>query len=144
VTSRRATVTLPKALKHVGQKVRRDTLPGISNDELHPWTRVTEFHVHASARRCELHGIREQVPDDLLQARGFSTDDDGRVRVDLHLDADVLGHGRRPHRVHRLDERDRAGIWVSIHDSTLRSLSRVSSVSRIPEKAARGTRSREA
>ena len=52
-------------------------------------------HLHAAAARRELDGVREQVPDDLLQAVGVARDGAG-PRVEDRLQADALGLGRRP------------------------------------------------
>ena len=66
-----------------------------------------QHHLHRTAAWRELDGVRQQVPDDLLQAAGIAGDRSGR-RVEDAIQPDVLGDGRRRHRLdRRVDERER-------------------------------------
>jgi hypothetical protein len=56
-----------------------------------------DVHGHAAAGRRELDGVRQQVPDHLLQPRGIGADADGRAGP--HLDLNFLRHRRRRDRV---------------------------------------------
>src|SRR5208337_5385078 len=67
VHPRCAGIILAKALENVGKKLGRDTLAGVSHDDLHVRIDALQHDIHPSALGAELDGVREQVPDDLLQ-----------------------------------------------------------------------------
>jgi hypothetical protein len=52
-------------------------------------------HLHAAAGRGELHGIVDQVPNDLLEPDGVAVDDQVVRGGDLDFDAFRLGVDRR-------------------------------------------------
>ena len=66
--ARRGAVALAEAFEDVRQKFRIDAAARVGDDDLdEPGIAGSCRDVHATARRREPHGIREKVPDDLLQ-----------------------------------------------------------------------------
>jgi hypothetical protein len=67
VKAGRRAVFLPECFEDVGQDVRADAGARISDDQVHIQTGPHQRDVDMSARRGELHGIRKQIPNDLMQ-----------------------------------------------------------------------------
>src|ERR1043165_9713516 len=107
-TSRRRTVSLTKAIEYARQKLRIDSLTRV----LHGHTRVrsvlVDTHRDLSTMRRELHRIRQQVPDDLMQARRV-----GRYRTHSRfgviIDIDALSVSRG---LHDIDRRTRDRSYI--------------------------------
>ena len=65
--SRRASVGLAKALEHMRQEIRPDADARVADDDLDVRVHAFEAHLHAAVLRRELHRVRHEIPDDLLQ-----------------------------------------------------------------------------
>ena len=63
----RARLRLTKSLEDIGQEVRADAHPGVADDDFDVGVHTFEAHLHAPVLRRELHRVRHQIPDDLLQ-----------------------------------------------------------------------------
>src|SRR5688500_2165418 len=59
---------LAEALEHIGEKIRRDALAGVTDDDFRVRIHPLQANLHASMFWRELHGVRDEVPDHLLQA----------------------------------------------------------------------------
>ena len=100
----RRRVRLPEALEHVGQEPRRDALPAVAHAHLHVRVHAAQVHLDVAAARRELDGVREQVPDHLLEPFGVGEHPAGR-RVDEPGERDRLRLRRGRERVgRRLDD----------------------------------------
>ena len=77
-----------------------DALAGVADDDLDVRVHPLQVHLDAPAPRRELHGVDQQVPDDLLEAVGIAGDP-GRPRIEHRLQPEALGLGGRPHGVER-------------------------------------------
>ena len=107
VHARRRGVLLPEALEHVREKIGPDADAGVRHADLDVGVDALEPDLHPPAAGRELDGVRQQVPDDLLQAVRIAGDRPGRG-IEPLVDADALRLRRRPHRLdRRLDERER-------------------------------------
>ena len=111
--ARARAVGLAKPLEDGRQDVGRDPLPRVAHHDLDVRVDALQAHLDPSALRRELHGVHQQVPDDLLEPVGVAGDRPG-PRVEHALDPDGLGLGGRPHGVHGglddLLEVDRADV----------------------------------
>jgi hypothetical protein len=87
-------VTLAKAIEDVGHQVRDDALAVIGDHDLGAVVVLAEADRDHAAGPVELHGVREQVPDDLLEARGVALDEDAG-RIEGGLDGRLAGRGGR-------------------------------------------------
>ena len=97
----RTRVLLPKPVEHVRQELRRDAGAGVVNHDRRLGAGALQPQLHAARLRRELDGVRQQVPDDLLQAIGVARDGADAL-VDDRVDADLLRVGRRRHGFDRL------------------------------------------
>src|SRR5262249_61420544 len=66
--SRGRALGLTETVKDVREKIRTDALTGVAHGDFDLRLALSQLHLHAPASRCELDRVREQVPDDLLQA----------------------------------------------------------------------------
>ena len=80
----RTAVGLAKAVKDVGQQFRTDSLSGVAHLDLKTGLLAAQRDVDASPLGCELHGVRDQVPHDLLDAHAV-TPGAARRRIELHV-----------------------------------------------------------
>src|SRR5580765_5541346 len=94
-------VFLTKPVEHVRQEFRRDARARVADDDRGVAVGLLEPHFHTPVVRRELDRVRQQVPDDLLQAAGVAGDD-AQAPVDKGFNADVLGVGGGRHRLDRL------------------------------------------
>ena len=99
--TRQRAVGLAEPVEGVLEELGRHALPGVPHLDLERVVAVTERDGHAAARRRELDRVRDQVPDDLLDAVGIAQDPVllARMVVEAHLD--LLAFGGEAHRVHR-------------------------------------------
>src|SRR6185437_13329317 len=67
VLTRARAVSLTKTVEHVRQKLTCNADPGIHDPDPHVVTDLLELSVDATSRGCELKGVREQIPEHLLQ-----------------------------------------------------------------------------
>ena len=87
-------VGLAEAVEDVRQEFGLDAHAGVDDADLDVRVDPLQQHLHLAALGRELHGVGEQVPDDLLEPCGVAGDG-ARERVEHLLDADALGVGRR-------------------------------------------------
>ena len=83
----------PEAIEDVRQQRRRNALAGIPHLDDDVAVRAAKRHVDPALLGRELDGVREQVPDDLLQAIGIRHDGPGLVEHDAEVDR-LRGRGR--------------------------------------------------
>ena len=103
--SRRRAVGLAETFEHVGEKLFVDPLSRVADDDLDVTFRLTKLNLHASLIGRELDGVREKIPDNLLQAVGVARNAIG-LCVKGRLDLDALGLSRRAHGIDRRFEDD--------------------------------------
>jgi hypothetical protein len=119
---------LAEALEDVGQHLRVDALAGVAHDDLDVRVRPVEPQPHEAALGRELHGIHQQVPDDLLEP-GRVASHRPRGVVEFGLEPDLLGLGRGPDRVERalqhLVELDRADVEAHLAGADARQVEQV-------------------
>ena len=84
--ARGGAVRLTEAVEDVGQQLGRDAAPRVPHEDFARRGRARAQLSDRSARGRELDGVRQQVPDDLLQTRGRPTT--GRLR-DRHVQRDL-------------------------------------------------------
>src|SRR5215203_4011109 len=72
VRARRARVGLSIAIEEEGQELGRDPLPRVGDAQLDAIVQALGHDVDRTARRRELDRVAQQVPRDLLQARGVA------------------------------------------------------------------------
>src|ERR1051325_10932694 len=93
-------IGLPKALKHVRQKVGRNAWPCIAHLDLHVSFILADANTNRPSNWGKLRSIRQKVPHDLLQSIDVARDHFETV-VKLRLDADVFCFERRPDCIER-------------------------------------------
>src|SRR5579872_2046499 len=101
ITARDRRITLPKAVEHEGQKLGLDTNAGVLDDDLDVRVHTLQNHLDSAARRRELHGVGEEIPQYLLQAVGVATNP-ADARIQKLVNADAPGFGALPDRVNRV------------------------------------------
>ena len=130
----RRRICLAEPIEHIGQEVAADALSGVADDQVRrrsaPAVTCTS---HAAAGLGELHRVRQQVPDDLLQPIG-SPLTVGTAPRSTTCDRDLLGGGRRRDDVDRRLTTTRQRRPASISSRSLplmtRAMSSRSSTSR--------------
>src|SRR5581483_2734939 len=100
VGTRRAAVGLAETVEDEREKTRRDAFAGIAHRQLAVRVDTFEPDLHFPAARGELHGIGEEIPDDLLQAIVIAGNV-SRCGVEHALDPNLLGVRRRPDHIDR-------------------------------------------
>ena len=94
-----------KRSKTCGRNSGRNAGPGIADRDLDVRIDPLEAHLDPAVPRRELDGIRQHVPQHLLEPLGIARHRRG-AGIDDRDEPDALGIGRRPHRFHRvLDHR---------------------------------------
>ena len=68
VRARRAAIALPEPLEYMRKECRRDAVARIGDIDANFASFRGHRDLHAPATRREFHGVRQQVPEDLLQA----------------------------------------------------------------------------
>src|SRR5262249_31694139 len=107
-SSRTRRIGLSKTLEDVREKIRINPLTRIG--DLHEDMAVRSFEADTNLSSCrgELHGIRQQIPNDLVKAMPVNPDGTKVLfQIPSHLQA--FGCGRRKDGVDRLFD-DRSGI----------------------------------
>ena len=94
VPPRRAGVGLAEAVEDVREELGLDAHAGVDDADLDVRVDPLQEHLHLAALGRELHGVGEQVPDDLLEPGEVAGDGAGE-RIEHLVDADALGVGRR-------------------------------------------------
>src|SRR6185369_13525182 len=69
-TARRRTISLQEAIEDARQKFLLDALARVLHRHARVRAVLLNSHTDLAGVRSELHGVGQQVPDDLLQARG--------------------------------------------------------------------------
>ena len=109
----RAGGRLPESLEDVRQEFRADPLAGITHNDFDLGIDPPEQRLRATALRRELDGVREEIPNDLLQTIGIARHDEGTL-IKCRGDFDVLRFSRGTHyRNGRLDDRNDFN-WMEI------------------------------
>src|SRR5215213_717501 len=85
----RRAICLSKALEHVWQKISRDARAGVAHFDLHVRFILADTNTNRPADGRKLRGVRQQVPDHLLQPIDVARDD-LQPFLKLHLDTDVF------------------------------------------------------
>ena len=98
--TREAGLRLPETLEELRQEFGGDTAPAVGHGDPRVRLRALQAHVDPPARRGELDGVRDQVPEDLLQARRVAQDGAGE-RLQRRRQRQALALGGAPHDVHR-------------------------------------------
>jgi hypothetical protein len=93
-------VGLPEALEEGGEEGGIDSLARVGHLQLHVVLHAPQPDRHTASLGGELDGVGEQVPHHLLEPLGISLHG-ARSGLELELEVDVPGHGRRAHRVQR-------------------------------------------
>jgi hypothetical protein len=96
----RRVVGLAEPLEHMGQELGDDAPSRVAHGNLDRLSDASRGDFHATTRRGELDGVREQVPDHLLQARGVAHDL-AFDRLEDACDRDALRLGGGVHRLER-------------------------------------------
>src|SRR5215471_659072 len=92
ISARGGTVGLAESFEDVRQKVRVDASAVIGDGNLCLTRREIQLRLNVSALTGELHGVREQIPDRLLQAARIAPDLAGpSERPDFELDSFCFG-----------------------------------------------------
>src|SRR5690349_18184873 len=99
-TPRRGTISLTKAIEHTRQKLSIDSLTRVFHRHTRVRSLLVDAHRDLSALRCKLHRIRQQVPDDLMQA-GRVGRDRTHSRFGVIIDDNPLSIRRGLHYVDR-------------------------------------------
>jgi hypothetical protein len=90
VGSGRGPVSLTKAVEDVRQKLRTNALARIGDDHFGARVGALYAHLYAPAFGREFHGVKKQIPDNLLQASGI-TGDGPNARVTRVSNRDIFG-----------------------------------------------------
>ncbi len=92
----------------MGNGFGTDPAPGIAHDHFHVFVAALAENLDPAARGREANRVREQVPQDLLQALGISLDGT-RIGIQGRVDTDSLCQRDGPegigHHPHELGER---------------------------------------
>src|SRR5580765_5603446 len=88
-------ITLAEALEDKRQEFLRDADPRIADDDLDVRVGVLEADLDPATALRELHRVRHQVPENLLQAFGITGHRD-LAGIQNALDPDASRIGRRP------------------------------------------------
>src|SRR5215813_6781980 len=107
--ARRASLLI--AVEHVRQKFRFDALSGVTNGDLDVGVFALQTDLDAAAFVRELDGVREQVPNHLLQAIGVAGDLPD-VAVEAGVERDAFDFRRRAHDLLRLLDHIRHIRWA--------------------------------
>src|SRR2546427_12901916 len=89
-------VGLPESFENVGQDVLTDSDTVISYCNLSLAVAISERDIDVASAWRELDRIRQQVPENLLEAAGV-TRDWRNFRIKIRSDRETLGVRRNPH-----------------------------------------------
>src|SRR5207247_2379650 len=98
VATRARALRLAKAIEDVRQELRTDAGARVRHDDACLARPGFEHHVDATARWRELDRVRQEVPDDLLEAVRIDRGGHGRSRQ-ARIEHDLLAVGGRAHAV---------------------------------------------
>src|SRR4029453_16362492 len=85
--SRDRTVRLAEALEYRRQEFAGNTAPRIDHGDFYHFVTLLEPHMDRAALRRELDGVRQQIPDNLLETGAVRVDRrDGRQDFDVDTD----------------------------------------------------------
>src|SRR6185369_59378 len=91
-------VSLPEPIEHVWQKLFPYAVPGIGNTDFNCSTKLQDLNANTPATVRKLHGIRQQIPNHLLQPI-LIAGNHRRRRIEISFDLDTLGIRRRSHHI---------------------------------------------
>src|SRR5262245_29997560 len=101
----RAALELAEAVEDIREKRRFDPLTGVDHGDHDMRAMAFETDRDLSSSGREFDGVRQKVPDDLLQTVGVPRHEPRR-RIDIGNEFDILGVSRRASDVYRgLDDR---------------------------------------
>ena len=100
VLSGNRAVSLSKVVEDMRQKLRTDALTIVGDDDFKLRTRASHLNFNVSVNGRELYGIREQVPNDLLQTVGVSQNR-FRLAFEYGCQLDLLRIRRGPYGIDR-------------------------------------------
>jgi hypothetical protein len=100
----RARRLLPEAVEHEGHELRVHPAAGVAHGHDDVPVLASETHPDGAAARRELHGVVQEVPEHLLEARGVPEDRAGSG-PDLELETDLPRRRGRPDTLDRAVER---------------------------------------
>src|SRR5437899_8185196 len=104
VATRASALALSQPVEDIRQDLGRDALPRIADDDLDVRSHALQLYLDPTVLRSELHGILEQIPDDLLQPSRIAADQKTR-RLQDRLEPNALRLGGASDRLQRvLDE----------------------------------------
>src|SRR5215217_6878082 len=99
-TSCRGTIGLTKSIEYARQKLPLDALARVFHSHTRIRSMLLDAHTDLSAMWCELHRIRQQVPDDLVQARRVGGDR-AESGFGVVIQRDTFSISRRLHNIDR-------------------------------------------
>ena len=109
VNSGRKAARLAESFKNVRQELRTDADSSIADPDVSPARRIFQPHLDQAALVGKLYGIRQEVPDHLLDPVAVAPDQPLRV-VEQTPQTNTQGLGGRPNDVDRsLDDRQEIG-----------------------------------
>src|SRR5580692_8006193 len=88
-------VGLTKPVENERDKLWLDSLTGVNHADFEMGVYPFQHHLDAPAFGGELHRIREQIPQYLLQTVNVAADDDAVQRVNDRLQSNAFGIGGR-------------------------------------------------
>ena len=97
---RRAAVGLPKTLKDMRQKVCADALAIVGDLKVHMRGVLEGANANLPTRGRKLDGVREQIPDDLLQTMSVTGDQRGMI-AQFGFNPNPFRIGSRTHDINR-------------------------------------------
>src|SRR5262249_33770923 len=89
VPSRGRSVGLPKGLEYALQELAGDPLSRIAYDNVDLGPIAARLELDLAPLWGEFHGVREEIPDDLLNAIGIGGND-SQIVVDVHVEPDLF------------------------------------------------------
>ena len=98
VLARDAGVALAEALEHVRKELGADALPRVAHAHARVIREPIEANLHLPVLGREPHRVREEVPDDLLEAIRVARHDQSGA-IDVELQREALGLRREADRV---------------------------------------------
>ena len=104
VAARKLRIGLAERLEDEWQEVCRDALAGIDDGHLDVGIADAAYgRRHTTSRAGELDGVREEIPEHLLESRRIGADHP-RVWIDVYVQGDPLSIRRGPHALDRLSQ----------------------------------------
>src|SRR4026207_1601265 len=106
-------IRLSKDLEDVWQERRIDSLPVVSNRQNNLIILFFEPNDDAPTGGCDLHGVVEQVPDNLFEPHRISANKQQIIRR-VNTDLDTLARRIHTHRLDRVFDRSHRGNSLAV------------------------------